>query len=122
MKSKSDDQKTTIIKQTNQPTNQPTKNQTSEQRSKRINIQANEYLVHKQIGKNKTHGLSVCRFALHEQGAGHEKFSELEASRAKREQEAAKLVAAGFPLQHLPALADPHAVLVRQTVRQEPLT
>ncbi|CAM9621366.1 unnamed protein product, partial [Laminaria digitata] len=47
--------------------------------------------------------------------ATHEKFSELEAARAKREQEATKLVAAGFPLQHLPALADPHAVLVRQT-------
>eukprot|EP00904_Undaria_pinnatifida_P005191 jgi/Undpi1/1801/HiC_scaffold_12.g05188.m1 len=49
------------------------------------------------------------------EGAAHEKFSELEAARAKREEEAAKLVAAGFPLLHLPALANPHAVLVKQT-------
>lgn len=43
---------------------------------------------------------------------------ELEAARLKREEEAAKLAAAGFPLLHLPALANPHAVLVSQTVRE----
>ena len=35
----------------------------------------------------------------------------------RQEAEVAKLVTAGFPLLRLPALADPHAVLVRQTVR-----
>ena len=42
---------------------------------------------------------------------------ELEAARLKREEEATQLVSAGFPLLHLPALANPHAVLVSQTVR-----
>lgn len=51
------------------------------------------------------------------QGAAAEGFLELEAARLKREEEAAKLVSAGFPLLHLPALANPHAVLVSQTVR-----
>lgn len=41
----------------------------------------------------------------------------MEAARLKREQEASNLVAAGFPLLHLPALANPHAVLMSQTVR-----
>lgn len=44
-------------------------------------------------------------------------LAELEAARVRREAEAEKLVGAGFPLLHLPALADPHAVLLRQTVR-----
>lgn len=51
------------------------------------------------------------------QGAAAEGFLELEAARLKREEEAAILVSAGFPLLHLPALANPHAVLVSQTVR-----
>lgn len=50
------------------------------------------------------------------QGAAAEGFLELEAARLKREEEAAKLVSAGFPLLHLPALANPHTVLVSQTV------
>ncbi|CAM9718395.1 unnamed protein product [Ascophyllum nodosum] len=39
----------------------------------------------------------------------------LDALRLRQEAEVAKLVAAGFPLLRLPALADPHAVLMRQT-------
>lgn len=51
------------------------------------------------------------------QGASAEGFLELEEARLKREEEATKLAAAGFPLLHLPALANPHAVLLSQTVR-----
>ncbi|CAM9295243.1 unnamed protein product [Ectocarpus fasciculatus] len=54
-------------------------------------------------------------------GAAAEGFLEVEAARLKREEEASKLVAAGFPLLHLPALANPHAVLMSQTVTSSTL-
>ncbi|CAM9147871.1 unnamed protein product, partial [Sphacelaria rigidula] len=44
-----------------------------------------------------------------------EDLVELENARSRRDSEAASLVASGFPLLHLPCLADPHAVLVKQT-------
>ncbi|CAM9928543.1 unnamed protein product [Ectocarpus sp. 6 AP-2014] len=54
-------------------------------------------------------------------GAAAEGFLEVEAARLKREQEASNLVAAGFPLLHLPALANPHAVLMSQTLTSSTL-
>ncbi|CAN0261333.1 unnamed protein product [Ectocarpus sp. 12 AP-2014] len=54
-------------------------------------------------------------------GAAAEGFLEVEAARFKREQEASNLVAAGFPLLHLPALANPHAVLMSQTLTSSTL-
>lgn len=53
------------------------------------------------------------------QGAASEDFFALEAQRLKSEKEAAALAVAGFPLLHLPCLANPHAVLVRQTVSRQ---
>ncbi|CAM9508302.1 unnamed protein product [Hapterophycus canaliculatus] len=55
------------------------------------------------------------------QGAASEGFVEIEAARRQRAEEEARLVAAGFPLLHLPALANPHAVLVSQTATSSTL-
>ncbi|CAM9868378.1 unnamed protein product [Scytosiphon promiscuus] len=54
-------------------------------------------------------------------GSASEEFLELEAARRRREGEEARLVAAGFPLLHLPALANPHAVLMSQTATSSTL-
>ncbi|CAN0344255.1 unnamed protein product [Ectocarpus sp. 12 AP-2014] len=69
------------------------------------------------LERNAAKKASRC-YAL---GAAAEGFLEVEAARFKREQEASNLVAAGFPLLHLPALANPHAVFMSQTLTSSTL-
>lgn len=61
--------------------------------------------------------LPLCLAIVSAKGsAAPDDLAKLELSRSRREADATALAASGFPLLQLPCLADPHAVLVKQTV------